>query len=158
MKSNLWSKYFISLKTVLLLINIVILLYSNLNNDDQGKCASMKQFTSSIYCVTFAFLVRLLLLLSSALFLPILDVTSDYMAADKHFRRNDTAWGSMTVSLTFMPSILGLVCLSGSWTDKLYLFIFLLPILQILLFCQRFLPLFLKKWKAKKSPLFLNLK
>ena len=131
MKSNLWSKYFISLKTVLLLINIVILLYSNLNNDDQGKCASMKQFTSSIYCVTFAFLVRLLLLLSSALFLPILDVTSDYMAADKHFRRNDTGWGSMTVSLTFMPSILGLVCMSGSWGEKLYLFIFLLPIVQI---------------------------
>ena len=83
-------------------------------------------------------------MLSSALFLPIADVTSDYMAADKHFRRNDTAWGSMTVSLTFMPSILGLVCLSGSWTDKLYLFIFLLPIVQILLFCQQ-------GWKIMKE-------
>ena len=137
MKSNLWSKYFISLKTVLLLINIVILLYSNLNNDDQGKCASLKQFTSSIYCVTFVFLLRLLLLLSAVMILPIVDVTSDYMATDKHFRRNDTGWGSMTMSLTFMPSILGLFCLSGSWTDKLYLFIFLLPIVQILLFAQQ---------------------
>ena len=94
-------------------------------------------------------------LVSSVLIFPIFDVTSDYIAASKHIRfvdsnqllpvslnifarrNNDTAWGAVTASVTFMPSILGFICLSGDISDKLYLFAMLLPVLQLALFAKQ---------------------
>ena len=90
------------------------------------------------------------------LIFPIFDVTSDYIAASKHIRfvaqqsivtsiflnlfpirNNDTAWGAVTASLTFMPSVLGFICLSGGIFDRLSLFAMLLPVVQLALFAKQ---------------------
>ena len=65
-------------------------------------------------------------------FLAIYDVISDYILAAEHFQNQDIIWGSLTIALTLVPTILGFITASDpSCTRRCKEFLLHLPGIQV---------------------------